>query len=113
MIYNAPVGRIAIENPIGWMNTNWRKPDQIIQPWMFGDPYVKATCLWLRDLPLLEPVFSVKPEGVVSWVTDQHSKKDSSGKRIWASEGGIRRTDSVTRSKTFPGIARAMAEQWG
>lgn len=95
----APIERIAIENPVGYLSTAWRKPDQIVQPWQFGDEYQKTTCLWLKGLPLLEPTKVVgKGEFVIH-----------GGKKIpkWYSNR------TMDRSKTFPGIARAMAEQWG
>jgi site-specific DNA-cytosine methylase len=114
-IYNANSPKIAIENPIGWMNTNWRKPDQIIQPWMFGDPWKKATCLWLKDLPLLVPTDIVEPQG--SWVDGGTYTKRLRGQRegakmaVGSSVSMADRTRS--RNKTFQGIANAMAEQWG
>ena len=86
--------RIAIENPVGIMSTYWRKPDQIIQPWQFGHGETKATCLWLKGLPLLKPTQVV----------------DGREQRIWRMPPGPER--AKLRSKTFPGIARAMAEQW-
>lgn len=107
--------RIAIENPIGIMSGVYRKPDQIIQPYMFGHPYAKSTCLWLRNLPLLEPTEVVEPERI-------HSKGKTGGYsgNIWYvkdDDGNILSWNdprtSIERSKTFPGIARAMAEQWG
>lgn len=99
---NASCDKIAIENPVGIMSSRWRKPDQIIQPWQFGDPYQKRTCLWLKGLSLLEPTeivdkgkFVVTPSGrkLPEWYSNNRSSK--------------------VRSKTFPGIAKAMAEQWG
>lgn len=107
---NANVKRIAIENPIGIMSTRWRKPDQTIQPYMFGDPYSKYTCLWLKNLRPLHP----------SEPTDDHGERIyfGSGKSQpkWYSDG-LTKTKSKEerqkwRSKTFPGIARAIAEQW-
>ena len=89
------VPRIGIENPVGRLSTVWRKPDQIIHPWMFGDPYMKETCLWLKGLPKLEPTQVVDRRE--SWIT-----KVPPGKDRWK-----------VRSRTFPGIARAMAHQWG
>jgi len=87
--------KVAIENPIGIMSTLYRKPDQIIQPWMFGHGETKATCLWLRGLPKLKPTCIVKGR-------DQ---------RIWKLLPTEDR--AKLRSKTFIGIAKAMAEQWG
>ena len=102
------VPRVAIENPVGIMSTLYRKPDQIIEPYMFGDPHQKKTCLWLKGLPLLEPTNVVEPN-------EQHVC--SSGKKTpdWHYEtfGLPPHERSIARSKTFPGIAKAMAKQWG
>lgn len=87
--------RVAIENPICIMSRIWRKPDQIIQPWMFGHGETKATCLWLKGLPLLTPTNIV----------------DGRDQRVWKMPPSKNR--SKLRSKTFQGIAKAMAEQWG
>jgi hypothetical protein len=92
---NARCPRVAIENPIGIMSTVWRKPDQIIQPWQFGHGETKATCLWLKGLPLLKPTNIVEGR--------EH--------RIWKMPPGKDRTR--LRSRTYQGIATAMAEQWG
>lgn len=91
---NADCKKIAIENPVGIMSTRYRKPDQIIQPWQFGHGETKATCLWLKGLPKLQP-------------TDIVQGREQ---RIWKMPPGPER--AKLRSKTFPGIARAMAEQW-
>ena len=85
----------AIENPIGIMSTYYRKPDQIMQPWMFGHGETKATCLWFKNLPLL------KPTNIV----------EGRENRIWKMSPGLDR--AKLRSKTYPGIAQAMATQWG
>jgi site-specific DNA-cytosine methylase len=104
---NAPVPQICVENPVGIMNTQWRKPNQIIQPFQFGHKEAKKTCLWLKDLPTLEHTKIVEPEYVTF----------KSGKRMakWYSDAfklpKIER--EKVRSKTFTGIAKAMAEQWG
>lgn len=90
-----PIPRIAIENPISILSTKWRKPDQIIQPWQFGHGEVKATCLWLKGLPLLTPTNIVA--GRVARV--HHA---APGPDRWKE-----------RSRTLQGIADAMAEQWG
>lgn len=86
---------LCIENPIGIMSSEYRKPDQIIQPWQFGHGETKATCLWLRNLPLL------KPTKIVS----------GREQRIWKMPPSEDRAKQ--RSKTYPGIAKAMAKQWG
>ena len=91
---NADCPKIAIENPVGIMSTIWRKPDQIIQPWQFGHGETKATCLWLKGLPLLHPTEIV----------------EGREQRVWKMPPSADRAKQ--RSKTYPGIARAMAEQW-
>jgi hypothetical protein len=92
---NLPCEKVAIENPIGIMSTLWRKPDQIIQPWQFGHGETKATCLWLKGLPLLSPT------NIVSGREQRLHRLPPSPDR------------AKIRSKTFPGIAKAIAEQWG
>ncbi len=86
---------VAVENPIGIMSTRWRKPDQIIQPWQFGHGETKATCLWLKNLPLLE-------------ATNIVSGREQ---RVWKMPPSKNR--SKLRSQTYQGIANAMADQWG
>jgi hypothetical protein len=109
---NADCDKIAIENPIGHMSTRYRKADQIIQPYEYGYPARKATCLWLKGLPKLQPTEIVEyklktrnySDGLAAaWATDENGKI-------------LRWNDPETakqRSKTVPGIAKAMAEQWG
>ena len=102
------IPKIAIENPVGYMSTAWRKPDQIIHPYMFGAPARKATCLWLKGLPKLIPTDMVAPEII-------HYKNGNGTDNPWHMET-IKlppNERSKARSKTFPGIAKAMAEQWG
>lgn len=105
----------AIENPVGWLNTHWRKPDQLIHPYMFGDPWKKQTCLWLSRLPLLKPTDIVEPKG--HWVDGgTMTRKGLTGRMEGAYEGAVRATNAgraASRSVTFQGIADAMAEQWG
>ena len=91
---NVDCPRVAIENPIGIMSTHWRKPDQIIHPWQFGHGETKKTCLWLKGLPPLQPTDIV----------------DGRSERIWRMPPGEDR--AKLRSKTYSGIAHAMAEQW-
>lgn len=91
---NADCPRIAIENPVGIMSTHYRKPDQIIQPWMFGHGETKATCLWLKGLPRLEPTNIVEGR--------EH--------RVWRMPPSLER--AKLRSKTYTGVAKAMASQW-
>lgn len=112
---NADCDHIAVENPVGVMNTRYRKPNQIINPFQFGHPVGKKTCLWLKDLPLLQPTDIVEPVRI-------HSKGKSGGYSINSfyctdEEGHILswrdpRT-ALIRSKTWSGIAEAMGDQWG
>ena len=94
MFANCGCPKTAIENPVGIMSGIYRKPDQIIQPWHFGHGETKRTCLWLKGLPKLKPVDFVPGRE----------------QRIWKMPPGKDR--AKTRSKTYPGIAKAMAEQW-
>ena len=94
-LLNAPIERIALENPISIISSRIRKPDQIIQPWQFGHGEVKATCLWLKNLPPLKPTNIV--EGRIARV-----HREPPGPDRWKN-----------RSRTFPGIAAAFADQWG
>lgn len=103
--------RIAVENPVGIMGSSYRSADQIIQPWMFGHPTVKKTCLWLKGLPKLQPtnIVDVDTSDVYEYVAKNgHIKRDSRNRSKCKTEDR-----SKHRSKTFPGIAKAMAEQWG
>ena len=100
--------RMAIENPVGCMSTYYRKPDQIIQPYYFGDPYRKTTCLWLKNLPKLEPTKIVEPEIYYYQAKNGKIKSDSKWRMKVNDENR-----SKVRSRTFPGTAKAMAEQWG
>lgn len=106
-LYYAPIDKIALENPIGIMSTVLRKPDQIIQPWMFGHDASKATCLWLKNLPPLEPTQFVEPR-VVNGKRRWANQTDSGQNRLGPSENRWK-----IRSRTYEGIAQAMAEQWG
>lgn len=103
----ANVEHIAVENPIGYMSTHYKKPDQIIQPYEFGEPERKATCLWLKNLPLLTPTNIVKPNIVVLPSGKTDSMLHYSTFRLNKSER------SRIRSQTFWGVAKAMADQWG
>lgn len=94
-LMNADIPHICIENPVSVISTKIRKPDQIIQPWMFGHGETKATCLWLKNLPKLTPTNIVDGR-------EQHIWKTSPSPDRWK-----------TRSRTFQGIADAMADQWG
>ena len=94
LLLNAPVERIALENPVSIISSHIRKPDQIIQPWMFGHGETKSTCLWLKNLPLLKPTNIVDGR-------EQRIHRMSPGPERWKE-----------RSRTFVGIATAMSEQW-
>lgn len=107
-IANADCERIAIENPVGVMSSAWRKPDQIIHPYEHGDPVSKKTCLWLKGLPLLRPTNVVDPG---MFITMDSGKKMSEWYRKTFNLPKHMRAQA--RSKTFPGIAQAMATQWG
>lgn len=103
------IPRIAIENPAGIISTQWRKPDQYVQPWWFGDPWNKRTGLWLKNLPKLEmddPVESWGP-----WVAGGSGKTSREG--AYSQYRSDDPKGALARSMTFPGLARAMAEQWG
>ena len=95
LLLNAPIEKIALENPISIISSHIRKPDQIIQPWQYGHGETKATCLWLQNLPKLQPTNIV----------------EGREQRIWKMPPGADRWKA--RSRTFTGIAKAMAEQWG
>lgn len=109
---NADCPRIAVENPIGIMSSKYRKPNQIIQPYMFGDHARKSTCLWTKGLPPLVATNVVDPgeicKGGFSRGASADCARDENGKILAWNDP---RTAKI-RSKTFPGIARAMAEQW-
>lgn len=94
-LWTAPIARVCIENPVGCLSTRWKRPTQIVQPWQFGHGETKATCLWLRGLPDLEP-------------TNVVAGRES---RIHKMAPGPNR--GRERSRTYPGIAWAMADQWG
>ena len=109
----ANVDKIAIENPVGYMSTHYRKPDCIIQPYEFGHKARKKTCLWLKNLPPLRPT-SIVDRGTIlpgGYSVGAHANyaTDENGKILRWNDT---RTQKA-RSKTFPGIAKAMAEQWG
>ena len=105
---NLSAPKVVIENPVGIMSSTYRKPDQIIQPWWFGDPFEKRTCLWLKGV---EPLVATNP------VQPAPRSEYASGRTMptWYADAWRLPPDerSKARSKTFPGIAKAMAEQWG
>ena len=107
-IANADCDRIVIENPVGVMSTVWRKPEQIIQPYMFGDSAEKKTCLWLKGVKPLNATNEVEPPERVKFDSGRTMPK-------WYADAWHlpKEERSRLRSQTFPGIAKAMAEQWG
>ena len=107
LLMEAPIPRIAVENPVSIISTRIRKPDQIVQPWQYGHDASKTTCLWLKNLPALQPTQIIEPRIV-------------NGRRRWANQtdGGQNRLSPSAdrwkrRSATYAGIAGAMANQWG
>lgn len=100
----ANIAKVAVENPIGCMSTLYRKPDQIIQPWQFGHPESKSTCLWLKGLPKLVPTNILEKPECGYWTNQTPSRQNKLGPSP---------TRALERSRTYAGIALAMAEQWG
>jgi hypothetical protein len=109
LLANAPVEKICLENPVSIISSRWRKPDQYIQPWQFGDRAVKKTGLWLKNLPLLIPTNIVEPEYHI-YNSTTHKSGKSKYPLQWALTGKRNWRD---RARTYLGIAYAMAEQWG
>lgn len=105
--YSADCNRIAIENPVPMKLVNLPPYDQVVQPWQFGHPYTKRTCLWLKRLPPLQPT-EIIIDGVTPYVNG--GCKDANGN--YRRFQGRKERDPKIRAKTFPGIAKAMAEQW-
>jgi hypothetical protein len=106
MLWQADIEHIAIENPIGQLNKMWRYPDQVIQPWWFGDPWTKATCLWLKNLPpLMATCYANDAKPLLPSNTGAGKR---AGQR-WA-KGAVHNAKDASR--TLPGIAKAMAHQW-
>ena len=112
-LMSAPIKRVAIENPLSVISSKIRKPEQIVQPWMFGDKAQKSTCLWLKNLPLLKPTDIVDKGEFIEFISKDGKKKKQP---LWYYEAlqkaktpEERRT---LRSKTFMGMAKAIAAQW-
>ncbi len=107
-LYNSDIPKIAVENQVGVMSTLFKKPSQIIQPYQFGDSFSKKTCLWLKGLPLLT---STKIVSSGEWITYKSGKRCAK----WFADAAKYPPEERTkiRNKTFPGIAKAMATQWG
>ena len=104
-LLNAPIDKICLENPVSIISSKIRKPDQIVQPYMFGEPFTKTTCLWLKNLPLLVPTEMV----------DKGERHVTSGGKSLPKWYNLPPSEDrwKIRSKTYQGIADAMAEQWG
>ncbi len=111
---NADCEKIVVENPVGYMNTHYRKPDQIIHPYFFGEPVQKRTCLWIKGVPLLEPTNMLeKPKPEYYCQGEKcYGKPVNWCEGIKGTKGG-QKGRAKARSKTFPSIAKAMATQWG
>lgn len=113
-LMDAPIEKIAVENPISVISSKIRKPDQIVQPWMFGDEAQKSTCLWLKNLPKLEPTDIVGKGEFKEWTDPKTGKKKR--QPLWFFEASSKaktpKERSMLRSKTFIGIAKAIANQW-
>lgn len=107
LLLDAPIHRIALENPIGCISTRIRPSDQTIQPWQFGHDASKATCLWLKNLPKLEPTQIIEPR-IVNGKKRWANQTDSGQNRLGPSDDRWK-----IRSETYLGIAEAMAAQWG
>jgi hypothetical protein len=107
-LWQAPIRRVAIENPIGFLNRNWMPPSQVIQPWQFGHEANKPTCLWLRNLP---PLTATQVVGRGKF----YVKANGSRMSAWSHKTSGTRKEERARiaSRTFTGIADAMAQQWG
>ena len=113
-LMDAPIARIAIENPISVISSYIREPDQIVHPWQFGDEAEKSTCLWLKNLPMLRPTKIVGKGEMYEWTDKKTGKKKR--QPLWyyqaLSKAKTPQERRTLRSKTFEGIATAMAEQW-
>jgi hypothetical protein len=113
-LMDAPIEKIAIENPVSVISSQIRKPDQIVQPWMFGDKAQKSTCLWLKNLPLLEPTDIVEKGEFVEWIDKKTGKTKRQAKWYLDALKNAKTTEErrTLRSKTFKGMAEAIAKQW-
>ena len=105
-LMNAPINKIAIENPIGCISTRIRKPDQYIQPYEFGEDASKKTCLWLKNLPKLKPTKYIEPR-IINGKKRWANQTDSGQNRLGPSDDRWKK-----RSQTYRGLAQAMANQW-
>jgi len=121
-LYYSSIAKVAIENPVGKLSSLWRKPNQIIQPYFFGDEAQKTTCLWLKDLPnlyhnrninLFDKEVTHVDRGIQREYTSKDGRKRFMSEWYWETSKKKGKERQVIRSKTFPGIANAMAKQWG
>lgn len=126
-LLNAPINRIALENPIGILSSNYinihfpdlvdnnfpRKPDQVIQPFYFGDPFRKYTCLWLKNLPPLISTCFIEPEAPKKTMIRKGIYRTGTVRKLYWQDLLPKKDRAKIKSKTFPGIAKAMANQWG
>ncbi len=113
-LWRAPIDRVCLENPVGVANTKWRKPNQIIHPYYFGDSEMKETCFWLRRLPRLNGLATIdrikdKPKPLGTRIGSDGKTKN----KYFCTVMDSKKDAAKLKSKTFPGIAKAMAEQWG
>jgi len=113
LLMDAPIEKIALENPVSVISTHIRKPEQIIQPWMFGDEASKTTCLWLKNLPKLNPTDIVGKGEFVEWEVNGKKKRQAKWFLDALTKAKTSEERRTLRSKTFIGIAKAMADQWG
>lgn len=113
-LFDADIPRIAIENPIGQLSSLWRKPDQIVQPWMFGDKASKSTCFWLKGLPKLVPTDIVDKGEFFEWTDSKTGKTKKQPMWYYKAlvEAKTPEQRRTLRSKTFQGMAKAIAKQW-
>ena len=112
-LMDAPIDKIAIENPISVISSQIKKPDQIVHPWMFGDKASKSTCLWLKNLPKLEPTNIVDKGEFIEFISKKGVKKKQPKWYFEALKNAKTPAERRTlRSKTFPGMAKSIATQW-
>lgn len=112
-VYNANAPMVAVENPVGVIPRYFRKADQVIHPWQFGDPFYKKTCLWLKGLPRLTPTHEASDHVLIKFWCSGSGPGSGRGRGNRDEMTRGHANGSRERSLTFPGIANAMARQWG
>jgi hypothetical protein len=112
-LYVSDIPKVAVENPVGYVNTIWRKPDQIVHPYYFGEPVQKRTCLWLKNLPLVDYSKTLIPKPEPVYICNGDKRKGKAINFVEAAKGTKDNPRWKVRSTTFQSIADAMAEQWG